>query len=288
MQLFHSQRGRGRLARVMAGFVLTALVVALGVDIAMAAAPEPWQLGFQTPASETKERIHSLHNILLVIITLITLFVLGLLIYTMIRFRASRSPNPSRVAHNTILEVAWTAIPIIILIIIAVPSFKLLYYADRTAKPDMTIKVVGHQWYWSYEYPDQGNFTFDSYIIQEADLKPGQKRLLEVDNRLVLPVDTAVRILVAGTDVIHSWMVPALGVQIYAMPGRINETWVKVDRPGVYYGQCNQICGINHGYMPIAVEALSKPDFERWLAEAKTKFAAAGGDAPVALAETRR
>jgi cytochrome c oxidase subunit 2 len=288
MHLFLSRRGRGRVARAMAIFVMAMLIVAFGVGAAIAASPEPWQLGFQTPASETKERIHSLHNLLLVIITLITMFVLGLLIYTMIRFRASRNPTPSRVAHNTILEVAWTAIPIIILLIIAIPSFKLLYYADRTAKPDMTIKVVGHQWYWSYEYPDQGNFTFDSYIIQEADLKPGQKRLLEVDNRLVLPVDTSVRILVAGTDVIHSWMVPALGVQIYAMPGRINETWVKIDRPGVYYGQCNQICGINHGYMPIAVEALSKPDFDRWLAGAKTKFAATGGETPVALVESRR
>ena len=288
MQALLSQRGRDRLARVLAVFVLAALVATLGLDVAAAASPEPWQLGFQTPASETKERIHSLHNILLVIITVITLFVLGLLIYTMIRFRASRNPNPSRVAHNTVLEVAWTAIPIIVLIVIAIPSFKLLYFADRTTKPDMTIKAVGHQWYWSYEYPDHGNLAFDSYIIQESDLKPGQKRLLEVDNRLVLPVDTAVRVLVTGTDVIHSWLVPALGVQIYAMPGRINETWVKVERPGVYYGQCNQICGINHGYMPIAVEALSKPDFDRWLAEAKKKFAAEGGEAPVALAETRR
>ena len=262
-----------------AGWVASAIACGLlafaFAGSAQAAVPEPWQLGFQPAASPVTERMHSLHQLLLVIITLITLFVLGLLVYTMVRFRASRHKTPSRTAHNTLLEVSWTAIPILLLIIIAIPSFKLLYFTDRAPKAEMTVKVIGHQWYWSYEYPDRGDLKFDSYIIQADDLKPGQRRLLEVDNRIVLPVGTEVRVLVTGSDVIHSWLVPALGVQIYAMPGRINETWVKIDKPGVYYGQCNQICGTNHGYMPIAVEAMPKADFERWTAEAKKKFARA-------------
>ncbi len=279
-----SVRATHLIGRGVAIAVLLGLVAMLVLDAALAAAPEPWQLGMQTPASETKQRFHSLHDLLLVIITLITLFVLALLIYAMVRFRASKHPTPTRTAHNTTIEILWTVVPVLILVIIAIPSFKLLYFADRTQKGDMTIKVVGHQWYWSYEYPDHGDIKFDSYIIQDADLKPGQKRLLEVDNRVVLPVGTNVRILVTGTDVIHSWLVPALGVQIYAMPGRVNETWMNIERPGVYYGQCNQICGINHGYMPIAVEALPKADFERWIGEAKTKFAQDRGSAPLALA----
>lgn len=265
---------------------IAALAAMLGFGVmasAHAGAPEPWQLGFQTPASTSKIGIHNLHDALLILITLISLFVLGLLIYTMVRFRAERNPTPSRQSHNTVLEVAWTVIPVIILVILAIPSFRLMYDLDRTKVPDMTVKVVGHQWYWSYEYPDS-DFTFDSYMVQDEDLKPGQKRLLEVDNRIVLPVDTNVRILIAGTDVIHSWFVPALGVQTYAMPGRLNESWVRITKPGVYYGQCNQICGINHAYMPIAVEAVSKDAYQRWTAEAKRKFAK-GPEAPVVLAE---
>jgi cytochrome c oxidase subunit II len=260
-----------------------ALIVAFAVP-ALAQAPEPWQLGFQTPASPVKERIEALHDLLLVIITLITIFVLGLLMYTMWRFRASNNPTPTRTSHNTLLEIAWTVVPVLILVVIAVPSFKLLYFQDRTQQADMTLKVVGHQWYWSYEYPDHGDFKFDSNMVQDSDIKPGQKRLLEVDNRVVLPVGSNVRLLIAGSDVIHSWFIPALGVQLYAMPGRLNETWVKVDRPGVYYGQCNQICGINHAYMPIAIEAVSKEDFARWVEDAKKKFARNTGDAPVNVA----
>jgi cytochrome c oxidase subunit 2 len=240
----------------------------------------------QEPGSPVKDRIESFHDLLLVIITLITIFVFVLLTYTIWRFRASRNPTPTRTAHNTLLEVAWTAVPVLILVVIAIPSFKLLYYGDRTQNAEMTVKVVGHQWYWSYEYPDQGNFTFDSYMVPDTDLKPGQRRLLEVDNRLVVPAGTNVRILVAGTDVIHSWFVPSLGVQIYAMPGRLNETWVNVEKPGVYYGQCNQICGINHAFMPIAVEALSKEDFARWVEEAKKKFAQAPANDRVTVASS--
>ncbi|MGQ0664722.1 MAG: cytochrome c oxidase subunit II [Pseudomonadota bacterium] len=250
---------------------------------AFAGAPEPWQLGFQAAASAQQTRIDWFHDLLLWIITGIVIFVLGLLVYTMWRFRESAHPQPSRITHNTWLEIAWTAVPVIILVLIGIPSFRLIYYLDRTPDAEMTLKVGGHQWYWSYEYPDHGDFKFDSYMIPDADLKPGQKRLLEVDNRVVLPVDTNIRILVTGTDVIHSWLVPALGLQTYATPGRTNEIWVRVERPGVYYGQCNQICGINHGFMPVAVEAVSKEAFQRWVDEAKKKFAGPGA-APALLA----
>ena len=278
--------------RWMSRAAAMAVLGVLGVTCAaaaFAAAPEPWQLGMQEPASIVKHSLHSFHNLLLWIITVITIFVTALLIYTMVRFRASANASPTRTAHNTLLEVAWTAIPVLILVVIAIPSFKLLYLGDRTPNPEMTVKVVGHQWYWSYEYPDHGNFTFDSYMVAESDIKPGQKRLLEVDNRVVVPAGTNVRILVAGTDVIHSFFIPSLGVQIYAMPGRLNEAWVNVDKPGVYYGQCNQICGVNHAYMPIAVEALSKKDFARWVEDAKKKFAQSpdGGRVTVAASEAR-
>ncbi len=237
--------------------------------------PRPWEMGMQSPASEVKDRINSFHDMLLVIITCIAVFVLVLLIYVMVRFRASANPTPSRTTHNTMIEIIWTVVPIIILVIIAIPSFKLLYFEDRTPNAEMTLKVTGHQWYWSYEYPDNGDVQFDSYMVQDSDLKPGQMRLLEVDNRVVLPVHTNVRVLIAGTDVMHSWFISSLGLQTYAVPGRVNETWVNIDRPGVYYGECNQICGTNHAFMPIAIEAVSKEDFAKWLVEAKKKFAAA-------------
>lgn len=258
--------------------VFAVALLALAGGAADAAVPQPWQLGMQPSASPVKEQIGSLHNFLLVIITLITVFVLALLVYVMVRFRASAHPVPTRTSHNTLLEVVWTVVPVLILVVIAIPSFKLLYFMDRTTEAEMTLKVTGHQWYWKYEYPDQGGFTFDSYMVQEGDLKPGQMRLLDVDNRVVLPVDTNVRVLVGGTDVMHSWLVSSLGVQVYAVPGRTNETWVRVNKPGVYYGQCNQICGINHAYMPIAVEAVSKADYEKWVGEAKRKFASAPAD----------
>jgi cytochrome c oxidase subunit 2 len=264
-----------------------AVIGLLGIALAgtaFATEPAPWQLGMQEPGSPVKVYIEWFHDLLLWIITLITIFVLGLLVFAIVRFRASANPSPTRTAHNTLLEVAWTAIPVLILVVIAIPSFKLLYLGDRTHDAEMTLKVVGHQWYWSYEYPDHGDLKFDSYMIPESDIKPGQKRLLEVDNRLVVPAGTNIRLLFAGTDVIHSWFVPSLGVQIYAMPGRLNESWVNVTKPGVYYGQCNQICGINHAYMPIAVEALSKEDFARWVEDAKKKFAQAPAGGPVTVA----
>jgi cytochrome c oxidase subunit 2 len=256
--------------------VLLGLVLAGGAvwaGCAWADFPRPWEIGMQAPATPVKDRLSAFHDELLVIIFLISLFVLGLLLYVIIRFRHDRNPVPTRTAHNTVIEMLWTVVPVLILVIIAIPSFKLMYYMDRVPNPDMTIKVTGHQWYWTYDYPDQGDLTFDSNLIPDADLNPGQKRLLDVDNPLVVPVDTVIRVYVTGTDVIHSWFIPSFGVQEYAIVGRLNETWMKVERPGVYYGECNQICGVNHAFMPIKVEAVSKEDFQHWLGDAKKKFA---------------
>ncbi|WP_434613105.1 cytochrome c oxidase subunit II [Azospirillum sp. B2RO_4] len=261
-----------------------------GVTTALANEPRPWEMGMQPSASPVKHLMTSFNDLLTVIITLIVILVAGLLAYCVVRFNAKRNPVPSKTSHHTLLEVAWTVVPVIILIVIAVPSFKLLYAAERIPQADMTIKVTGHQWYWDYEYPDHGNITFSSYMIPETDLKPGQKRLLEVDNRVVVPVNTTVRVLVTAGDVIHSWAVPAFGLKKDGVPGRINETWFKAEREGVYYGQCSEICGTNHGFMPIAVEAVSKEAFDAWVAKAKTAFAPANapgdGDRDVALRPT--
>ena len=271
------ERGaRSIAARAWIGLGLLVVALTLPAAAGWAAEPKPWQLGFQPPATPTNDQIHWLHNdILLPIITAITVFVLGLLVYVMWRFHHTRNPVPTRTAHNAVIEILWTVVPVLILVIIAIPSFRLMYYMDRVPNADMTIKVTGHQWYWSYAYPDQDNLSFDSNMIAEKDLKPGQKRLLEVDNPLVVPVGANVRVLVTGTDVIHSWFVPSFGVQEYAVIGRNNETWFRVEHEGTYYGECNQICGVNHSRMPIKVVALSKADFQKWLGDAKKKFAAA-------------
>jgi cytochrome c oxidase subunit 2 len=188
---------------------------------------------------------------------------------------------PSTTSHHTGLEIAWTVIPVLILVVIAIPSFRLLYFQDRAIDADMTVTVQGRQWYWNYTYSDHGNFTFDSYPIQEADLKPGQIFKLDVDNQLVIPVGANIRVLTTGHDVIHSFFVPALGVQKYTIPGRTLETWMRADRPGIFYGQCNQICGTNHWFMPIAVRAVPRAEFDTWVADAQKRFARADGTAPV-------
>jgi cytochrome c oxidase subunit II len=249
--------------------------------VAGAAEPRPWEFGMQPSATPVHERLSTFHDELLVIITLITIFVLGLLLYVMVRFHHSRNPVPTRTTHNPVIEILWTVVPVLILVLIAVPSFKLMYYMDRVPDADMTIKVTGNQWFWSYEYPDRGGLKFDSNLVPEKDLKPGDLRLLTVDNPLVVPVGATVRVQVAGVadGVIHSWFVPSFGVQEYAVPGRLNESWFRIEQAGTYYGECNQICGINHSQMPIEVVAVSKPDFDKWLGEAKKKFAtAAPGD----------
>jgi cytochrome c oxidase subunit 2 len=235
-------------------------------------APKPWEIGMQAAYGPLKVQEIWLHDLVLVIITLITLFVTGLLAWVIYRYNAERNPVPTRTSHNTVIEILWTVIPVLILVVIAIPSFRLVYYLDRTPDPELTIKVTSHQWYWEYTYPDKNNIDFSSYIIPDDQLKPGQLRLLTVDNELVVPVGKNIRVLATSGDVIHSFFVPALGVQRYAIPGRTIETWFRADKPGVFYGECNQICGTNHSRMPIVVRAVSPEDFATWLDQAKTKF----------------
>jgi cytochrome c oxidase subunit 2 len=261
---------RGKFVKFRRGIRVawaTLSLMLFAAPLAWAAEPLPWQIGFQPAASPVRDQIDFLHDdILLPIITVISLFVLGLLLYVIVRYDARRHPTPTKTTHNTVIEVIWTAVPILILLVIFFPSMKLLYYVDRAQKADMTLKVTGRQWYWSYEYPDQNNFAFDSTMLAEDEVgKYGEKRLLGVDKPLVVPVGATVRILVGGSDVIHSWFVPSMGVQEYAVVGRENEAWMKVEKPGTYYGQCNQICGLNHPFMPIEIKAVSKEDFEKWL-----------------------
>ena len=243
-------------------------------------APKPWEIGMQAAYGPLKEQEIWLHNLVLVIITLITLFVTALLAWVIYRYNAERNPVPTRTSHNTVIEILWTVIPVLILVVIAIPSFRLVYYLDRTPDPELTIKVTGHQWYWEYTYPDKNNIDFSSYIIPDDQLKAGQLRLLTVDNELVVPVGKNIRVLTTSGDVIHSFFIPALGVQRYAIPGRTIETWFRADKPGVFYGECNQICGTNHSRMPIVVRAVSPEDFATWLDQAKTKFSDAAPPAP--------
>ncbi|MBV9859297.1 MAG: cytochrome c oxidase subunit II [Alphaproteobacteria bacterium] len=272
-----------RRFRALLAAGLTLLGIAAMGGIAWAAQPQPWEIGMQPPATPIKDRIEALHDELLVIISLITLFVLGLLLYVIVKFNHRRHPVPTRTSHNPVVEILWTVIPVLILVLIAIPSFKLMYYMDAVPQADMTIKVTGHQWYWSYAYPDQGGFEINSNIIPDDQLKPGQKRLLDVDNPLVIPVNTTIRVQVTGTDVIHSWFVPSFGVQEYAVIGRLNEAWMRVEHEGMYYGECNQICGINHAFMPISVKVVSPDAFQQWAAEAK-KSAENGGAAATVVA----
>ncbi len=266
----------GRSQTWLSAFVV-ALVVTLGFGLAgqaLAAQPTPWQMGMQPAASPVAEQINSLHNLLLWIITAITLFVLALLIYVMVRFNARANPVPSKVTHNALLEVAWTVIPILILVVIAIPSFKLLYFEAEIPPVDLTVKVTGHQWYWSYEYPDNGGFAFDSYMVKAEDLKEGQVKLLSTDNPLVVPVGKVVRIVTTATDVIHAFYIPSFGVNVNATPGRLNEVWFKATAPGTYFGQCAKICGFDHAYMPIEIKVLSAEEFDAWSQGAKKQFGA--------------
>jgi cytochrome c oxidase subunit 2 len=228
------------------------------------AGPHAWQMGFQEAASPVMERIEHLHSVLLYIITAIAVFVIGLIGYVMVRFRASRNAIPSKTAHYTLLEIFWTAIPTLIVIIMLVPSLKTLYYMERSPETSVTVKVIGHQWYWSYDYPSN-SVSFDSYIIEDKNLKPGQLRLLEVDRPIVLPVNTMVKILLTSADVLHSWAIPPLGLKTDCVPGRLNETWVKITKEGRYYGQCSELCGTRHGFMPIVIDAVSPQAYQEWL-----------------------
>lgn len=273
------------IMKALKRFLPAAAAVLLSTP-AWAQTPHNWQLSFQAAHSPVQQSVEGLHALVVWLMALVTVFVAALLGYVMWRYNAKRNPVASRVSHHTALEVAWTVLPVLILVVIAIPSFRLVYFEDRTAAADMTVKVTGHQWYWEFTYPDQGGIDFSSYMIPEDQLKAGQLRNLEVDNRLVVPAGKNIRILTTSGDVIHSFFIPSLGVQRYAIPGRTIETWVKVDKPGVYYGECNQICGTNHSMMPISVEALSDTDFQAWVEQAKKKFAT--NDVPVPQAGPER
>lgn len=282
--------------------VMAALLVALGLAFAgpvtadalaqtservvaadeIVGAPVPWQLNLQDAASPVKEQVHDFHNMLLLIITAISVFVLSLLLFVILRFNEKANPEPSKTSHNTLIEVIWTAVPVMILIVIVVPSFSLLYYMDRTPDADLTIKTTGYQWYWTYEYPDYEGIEFTSIMLQDDELGPNDPRLLATDNDVVVPVGANVRLLVTAADVLHAWAMPALGVKKDAVTGRLNETWFRVDKPGMYYGQCSEICGEGHGFMPISLRAVSQEEFDAWT---ELKIAEARGEQPRRLAE---
>lgn len=259
-------------------FSLTAVLIANMVSVAKAeekiheGLPKPWQLNFQEAATPVMEQLNDMHDLLLVMCFAISIFVLVMLVYISVRFSRKRNPVPSKNSHNTKLEIIWTTIPILILVAIAIPSLRLHYFMERSVDAEMTLKVVGYQWYWHYEYPDNGGINFDSYMLKDKDLKSGDHRLLAVDNRLVVPVDTKIRVLITGADVIHAFAVPAFGIKRDAIPGRLNDTWFKATKIGTFYGQCSELCGVGHGFMPIVVDVVSKEDFAKWV-ETKKKEA---------------
>jgi cytochrome c oxidase subunit 2 len=259
---------------------IPALTLAPAAD---AGAPDPWQLGLQQAASPIQEQVIDLHDLLLVIITGVCLVVLALLLYVAWRYRARRDASPSRKTHNTVLEVIWTGVPVLILVVIAFPSFKLVYYEDNTPEADLTIKAVGRQWYWSYQYPDHGNFGFDAFMLSREEAnEAGLPALLATDSNVVVPAGATVRVQITSSDVLHSWAVPSFGVKRDAVPGRLNETWFRVDEPGMYYGQCSELCGVGHGFMPIAIEVLPPQEFEAWVEQAQARY---GTDDATAVAQ---
>ena len=273
-------------------FLVTAVAVVGGAGAALAAAvggPGEWEIGLQPAATPVMADIVWFHDFLLWIIGAVALFVLALLVIVMVRFNARANPVPSRTTHNTMIEVIWTVVPVLILVAIAVPSFRLLFYELKVPKADVTVKAIGKQWFWTYSYPDQ-KFEFDSLLVQDKDLKPGQPRLLTVDNEMVVPVNKVVKVITTGADVIHSFAVPSFGIKIDAIPGRINETWFKAERVGTYYGQCSELCGRGHAFMPIAVHVVSDKDYTAWLTQAKKKYASteANPSAKVAAAKATK
>ncbi len=267
----------GRVGRQLLGLATIALVAA-GVTLATGGAalaelgqPAPWEWTLQQSGSPVMDNIVWFHNFLFVLITLITLFVLALLVIVVVKFNAKANPVPSRTTHNTLIEVAWTLVPVLILVGISVPSFRLLFLELDIPKADLTVKATGKQWYWSYAYPDNGKFEFDSLMAQDK-----QPRLLGVDNEMVVPVNKVIRVQTTGADVIHAFALPAFGVKIDAIPGRLNETWFKATKTGMYYGQCSELCGKDHAFMPIAIRVVSDQEFASWVEAAKKKFASGG------------
>jgi cytochrome c oxidase subunit 2 len=277
--------------RSLARLSVMAALLGLGATAAIAAGtgqPEPWQIAMQNPVTDLARGAHRFHTWLVWIITAISLFVLALLVAIIVKFNEQANPSPSRTTHNTMLEVAWTIVPVLILVAIAIPSFRLLRAQLIIPKADVVLKAVGHAWYWEYEYPaDQGGFKFDSNMLETKDLKPGQPKLLAVDNEVVVPVGKVVRVQTTAADVLHSWAVPSFGFKLDAIPGRLNEMWFQAQREGIYYGQCSELCGNGHPYMPIAVRVVSEDAYRAWLDEAKKKYARLGGDTKLAAAEAR-
>jgi cytochrome c oxidase subunit 2 len=254
--------GRRLLGLMVAGMTLAAGGAAFGDQ------PRPWEITLQDAATPVMENIISFHTLLVWIITIITLFVLALLVVVVVKFNAKANPVPSKTTHNTLIEVAWTLIPVLILVGIAVPSFRLLFQQLDIPKADLTVKATGKQWYWSYSYPDNGKFEFDSLLAQDK-----QPRLLGVDNEMVVPVNKVIRVQTTGADVIHAFAVPAFGIKIDSIPGRLNETWFKATKVGMYYGQCSELCGKDHAFMPIAVRVVDDQEFAAWVETAKKKYA---------------
>jgi cytochrome c oxidase subunit II len=282
---FFLVEGANTTMQVFKRFIALAVsFAAAGAGTALAAQPQPWEMGLQPAATPGMESIISFHDFLLYIITAITLFVLALLVVIIVKFNAKANPTPSRTTHNTMLEVIWTVVPVLILTIIAVPSFRLLFTQLDLPPADVTVKATGKQWFWSYNYLDAGGFEFDSLMLSDKDRKADQPRLLAVDNEMVVPVNKNIRIITTGADVIHAFTVPSFGIKIDSIPGRINETWFKATREGVYYGQCSELCGKDHAFMPIAVRVVNDAAYTAWLEEAKNKYASDSGDRPTAVA----
>jgi cytochrome c oxidase subunit II len=272
--------------RVLCVAIAAATLLAAGPALAGLGQPSPWQIGLQQSVTPVMDDVVWFHDLLLWIITATVALVLVLLVVVTVRFNARANPTPSRTTHNTLIEVVWTVVPVIILVVIAVPSFRIMFFQLNTPQADVTVKATGKQWFWSYSYPDQGKFEFDSLMVPEADLKADQPRLLAVDNEMVVPVGKVVRVQVTGADVIHAFAMPSFGIKIDAVPGRLNETWFKAAREGVYYGQCSELCGRDHAFMPIAVRVVSEQAFTAWVEDAKKKFAASPVPAPVTVAAT--
>ena len=268
------------VSRSIQAFIAT-LVTFLSAPVAFAADnmptpayPHEWQIGLQPAATPTMELISAFHTELFWICTVISVFVLVLLLIVVVRFNEKANPVPAKWSHNTLIEVIWTAVPVLVLVAIAIPSYKLLYFQDRIENADMTLKIIGNQWFWSYEYPES-DVSFDALAIPDDQIKPGQHRMLETDNHVVVPQDTNIRLLFTANDVIHAWTIPAFGVKLDNVPGRVNETWMRVTKPGRYYGQCSELCGVDHSFMPIVVDVVSKEAYATWLDSKKPKTAAA-------------
>lgn len=276
-------RGQIRMSiKMLFPILLLGLAILTGLDTTALAAvgePSPWEMSLQQPVSPVAVEGHQFFILLMWLMSAIVVIVLGLLLYVIFRFNKKRNPVPSKTTHHTLLEVTWTVVPVLILLVIAIPSFRLLYYADHVENADMTLKVTGKQWYWTYEYPDNGDFSFDSLVLdEETAVKEGKKRLLDVDNPVILPVDTNIRLIITSDDVIHSWAMPSMFIKLDAVPGRSNETWTRIPAKyagTTFYGQCSELCGVNHAYMPIAVKAVTKDAFDAWVKKAQQEFAQA-------------